>query len=262
MTYPVCIVDAFAEAAFSGNPAAVVPLRAWLPDGVMQSVAAQHNLAETAFTVPLSDGYGLRWFTPRVEVDLCGHATLAAAHVLFGLTAPADDNLRFHTRSGLLTVRREAGERYTLDFPSDPPVAVPQPPPGLVEALGAAPLEVLRGRFDYVVRLRDESEVAALSPDMGRLARLETRGVAVTAPGGEDGFVSRFFAPACGIDEDPVTGSAHCTLTPYWAREKGLDRFRARQLSPRGGRIDCQLLGDRVLLTGAARLYLRGEIHI
>jgi len=262
MKHPVSIVDAFAEAAFSGNPAAVVPLGAWLPDDVMQSVAAQHNLADTAFTVPLPDGYGLRWFTPRVEVDLCGHATLAAAHVLFGLSAPADDTLRFHTRSGLLTVRREAADRYTLDFPSDPPVAVPEPPAGLAEALGAAPREVLRGRFDLVVRLRDEAEVVALNPDMGRLARLETRGVAVTAPWGDDGFVSRFFAPACGIDEDPVTGSAHCTLTPYWAREKGLRRFRARQLSPRGGRIDCHLRGDRVLLTGAARLYLHGEIHL
>jgi PhzF family phenazine biosynthesis protein len=262
MTHPVCIVDAFAEAAFSGNPAAVVPLQAWLPDGVMQSVAAQHNLSETAFTVPLSDGYGLRWFTPRVEVDLCGHATLAAAHVLFEESGHPDEALRFHTRSGLLVVRREAGDRYTLDFPSDPPMAVPEPPEDLIEALGAAPLEVLRGRFDYLVRLRDEAEVAALSPDMARLGRLEVRGVTVTAAWGDGGFVSRFFAPACGVDEDPVTGSAHCTLTPYWAREQGRDRFRARQLSARGGRIDCHLKGDRVLLTGAARLYLSGEIHI
>jgi PhzF family phenazine biosynthesis protein len=262
MTLPVYIVDAFTEAAFSGNPAAVVPLGQWLPDGVMQSIAAQHNLAETAFTVPMEDGFGLRWFTPRVEVDLCGHATLAAAHVHATELGHAEGVLHFHTRSGRLEVHRKDVDKYMLDFPSDPPLSLPEPPVGLVEALGVTPLEVLRGRFDYLVVLANEAELRALSPSMAKLSRIEARGFTVTAWTGPEGFASRFFAPACGVDEDPVTGSAHCTLTPYWAGETGMTRFKARQLSARGGNLDCILSGDRVLLTGAARLYLRGEIHI
>lgn len=261
MTLPVYVVDAFADAPFGGNPAAVVPLSEWLPDGTLLSIAAQHNLSETAFTVPMDDGFGLRWFTPRVEVDLCGHATLATAHVLVTQTGYAGTTLRFHTRSGLLEVARQDEGRYRLDFPSDPPTPVPEAPAGLVEALGVEPMDVLRGRFDYLVRLATEAELRALTPDMSILSRIPARGVTVTAWAGPDGFVSRFFAPACGVDEDPVTGSAHCTLTPYWAKEKGMTSFKARQLSARGGSLDCTLAGDRVLLTGAARLYLRGEIQ-
>lgn len=261
MTLPVYIVDAFADAPFGGNPAAVVPLHEWLPDGVMQSIAAQHNLAETAFTVRTEEGLGLRWFTPRVEVDLCGHATLATAHVLVTQLGYPGATLRFHTRSGLLEVACQDDGKYRMDFPSDPPTPVPEPPDGLVEALGVKPMEVLRGRFDFLIRLSTEAELQGLSPDMSLLSRIPSRGFTVTAWSGSDGFVSRFFAPACGIDEDPVTGSAHCTMTPYWAREKGMTSFKARQLSARGGSLGCTLAGDRVLLTGAARLYLRGEIE-
>lgn len=261
MTLPVYIVDAFADAPFGGNPAAVVPLQEWLPVGIMQSIAAQHNLAETAFTVPMDDGFGLRWFTPLVEVDLCGHATLATAHVLVTQQGYPGATLRFHTRSGLLEVVCRGDGKYRMDFPADPPTPVPDPPEGLVEALGVNPQEVLRGRFDYLIRLATEAELQGLSPDMSVLSRIPSRGFTVTAWSGPDGFVSRFFAPACGIDEDPVTGSAHCTMTPYWAREKGMTSFKARQLSARGGSLDCTLAGDRVLLTGTARLYLRGEIQ-
>ena len=262
MTLPVYIVDAFEDAPFAGNPAAVVPLQQWLPDDVMQSVAAQHNLSETAFTVPMGDGFGLRWFTPRVEVDLCGHATLATAHALVSEMGYRGSTLGFHTRSGLLEVGRRGDGLYTLDFPSDPPEPVPEPPDGLVEAIGVEPMEVQRGRFDYLVRLASENELRALAPDMAILSRVRARGITVTAWSGPDGFVSRFFAPACGVDEDPVTGSAHCTLTPYWTRVSGMTGFKARQLSVRGGSLHCALAGDRVLLTGAARLYLRGVIHI
>jgi PhzF family phenazine biosynthesis protein len=262
MTLPVFVVDAFTDTPFGGNPAAVVPLSEWLPDDILQSIAAQHNLSETAFTVPMGEGYGLRWFTPRVEVDLCGHATLATAHVLVTETGYAGRTLRFQTRSGLLEVERQDKGRYRLDFPSDPPTPVPEPPEGLADALGVQPMEVLLGRFDYLVRLATEAELRALTPDMSILSRIPARGVIVTAWVGPDGFVSRFFGPACGVDEDPVTGSAHCTLTPYWAREKGIHHFKARQLSARGGSLECMLAGDRVLLTGAARLYLRGEIQL
>lgn len=262
MTLDAYVVDAFADAPFGGNPAAVVPLSEWLPDGTMQSIAAQHNLSETAFTIPMDDGFGLRWFTPRLEVDLCGHATLATAHVLATVTGAAGATLRFHTRSGLLEVVRVDDGRYRMDFPADPPTPVAEPPEGLVEALGVQPLEVFRGRFDYLVRLATEADVQGLSPDMSILRRIPARGVTVTAWSGPEGFVSRFFAPSCGVDEDPVTGSAHCTLAPYWAGEKGMTHFKARQLSARGGSLDCTLAGDRVLLTGAARLYLRGEIQL
>ena len=262
MTLPVYIVDAFTESPFGGNPAAVVPLASWLSDDLLQAIAAQHNLSETAFTVPASDGYALRWFTPRVEVDLCGHATLAAAHVHLCERGDDGERIRFYTKSGLLEVARQSERRFTLDFPCDIPRVVHDLPPLLGKALGIVPRSLWKGRFDYLVRLETEEAVRQLAPNMSELAMIDARGIIVTAWSPPGGFVSRFFAPACGVDEDPVTGSAHCTLTPYWAREKGINSFQARQLSSRGGLIDCILKGDRVLLTGGSRLYLQGQIQL
>jgi len=262
MILPVYIVDAFTDTPFRGNPAAVVPLESWLPDNRLQAIAAQHNLSETAFTVPVSEGYDLRWFTPRVEVDLCGHATLAAAHVHCSERGHHGKRIHFHTKSGLLEVARHRDCRYTLDFPCDMPTPVFDFPSLLGEALGTIPTSVWKGRFDYLVRLETEAEVQRLTPKMPLLAGLEARGIIVTAWSSPDGYVSRFFAPACGVDEDPVTGSAHCTLTSFWAEMKGITHFQARQLSARGGSLECTLAGERVLLTGDARLYLQGQIHL
>ncbi len=254
-------VDAFATEVFRGNPAAVIPLERWLPDSLMQAIAAENNLSETAFLVPEGPDWGLRWFTPAVEVDLCGHATLASAWVLFnrrGVTAPA---VTFKTRSGALTVRPAALGRLTMDFPSRPgePVAAPA---ALVPALGAAPREVLAAR-DYLVVYDDAAVVRALSPDFAALAALDRFGIIATAPG-DDGHdcVSRFFAPGEGIDEDPVTGSAHCTVAPYWAARLGKTAIRAYQASARGGILDCTVVGDRVTLTGDCAFYLEGKINV
>jgi len=254
-------VDAFATEVFRGNPAAVIPLERWLPDSLMQAIAAENNLSETAFLVPEGPDWGLRWFTPAVEVDLCGHATLASAWVLFnrrGVVAPA---VTFKTRSGALTVRPGADGRLTMDFPSRPgePVVAPA---ALVPALGAAPREVLASR-DYLVVYDDPAVVRGLSPDFAALASLDRFGIIATAPG-DDGFdcVSRFFAPGEGIDEDPVTGSAHCTVAPYWAARLGKTAVRAYQASARGGILDCTVVGDRVTLTGDCAFYLEGKINV
>lgn len=251
-------VDAFASRLFEGNPAAVCPLEAWLDDAVLQAIAAENNLSETAFFVPRGPGYDLRWFTPATEVDLCGHATLAAAFVLFDLLAHAGPSITFETRSGTLTVRRRS-ELLVMDFPA----AAPQPcavPRALATGLGQDPLEVLVAD-DYVVVFADEAAIRNLNPDFALLGRLDRRAVCVTAPGDEVDFVSRFFAPRVGINEDPVTGSAHCQLTPYWAVRLGRTRLRARQISRRGGEILCELRGDRVLLAGKAVLYSEGTIR-
>jgi len=259
MQLPIYQVDAFASAVFKGNPAAVCPLDAWLPDATMQAIAAENNLAETAFFVPEGEDYGLRWFTPAIEVDLCGHATLASAHVIFDRLKPGRDVVSFSTRSGVLTVTR-AGDRLALDFPAQPPAPC-TPPDDLGAALGGAPLEIL-GSVDYMAVFGSAAEVRALAPDFRRLARLDRRGVIATAPGSDCDFVSRFFAPRAGIDEDPVTGSAHCALIPYWARRLGKDRLFARQISARGGELDCALRGDRVTIAGRAVLYLEGTIRV
>lgn len=260
-------VDAFAEAAFEGNPAAVMPLGEWLPDAVMQAIAAENNLAETAFLVPSARDdadYDLRWFTPTVEVDLCGHATLASGFVLMELLEPGRTHVRYHTRSGPLEVTRR-GEAYTLDFPSRPPRPV-EAVEAVARALGHAPRRVLQAR-DTLAVFESAEEVRALKPDMAAVAALpDTFAVLVTAPGtGRDGdvdFVSRFFAPAKGVPEDPVTGSAHCTLTPYWAERLGKTRLRARQVSRRGGELACELAGERVRLTGQAVLTRSGTFHL
>lgn len=254
-------VDAFATEVFRGNPAAVVPLDRWLPDALMQAIAAENNLSETAFLVPEGDGWGLRWFTPATEVDLCGHATLASAWVLFNRQGVRGDSVTFRTRSGALTVRPAAGGRLTMDFPSRPGVPVAAPA-ALVPALGAAPREVLAAR-DYLVVYDDPAVVRGLTPDFATLAGLDRFGIIVTAPG-EDGFdcISRFFAPGEGIDEDPVTGSAHCTVAPYWAERLGKTAIRAYQASARGGILDCTVVGDRVTLTGDCAFYLEGKINV
>ena len=263
MPQPIVQVDAFADRPFAGNPAAVCVLDAPREPGWMQSVATEMNLSETAFLERQDDGgYALRWFTPACEVDLCGHATLASAHVLWqdGHLAP-DAEARFQTRSGLLTARRD-GEWIWLDFPALPPTLLAEPPAGWAEALDAAPVAVGRSRFDYIVELDSEDVVRALRPDLRAVKAMGARGVIVTARGaaGEFDFVSRFFAPGAGVDEDPVTGSAHCVLTPYWAEKLGKTEMTAYQASARGGVVRVRLAGDRVHLGGQAVTVLRGEL--
>jgi PhzF family phenazine biosynthesis protein len=255
-------VDAFADRPFTGNPAAVCILAAPGDEGWMQDVAGEMNLSETAFLHPEEDGWRLRWFTPEVEVDLCGHATLAAAHVLWeDGHLDAGETARFHTRSGVLTARR-AGEWIELDFPAKPILDGPAPE-GLDDALGVAPLFVGRSHFDVLVELSSEAEVRALKPDLGRLGAVEARGVIVTARadgGGGYDFVSRFFAPRAGVNEDPVTGSAHCVLAPFWAARLGRDEMVGFQASRRGGIVRVRAEGDRVRLGGQAVTVLRGEL--
>lgn len=250
-------VDAFASRAFEGNPAAVCPLEEWLGDDLLQAIAEENNLSETAFFVPSGEGYELRWFTPLREVDLCGHATLAAAHVLFELLAYDGPVLSFQTRSGELLVRRNH-DLLEMDFPSLPPASCVIPDE-LIGGLGQRPVEVLAAD-DYVVVFENEETVRAIRPNHELLGKLELRGVIITAPGNEVDFVSRFFAPGYGIPEDPVTGSAHCTLTPYWAGKLGKRRLEARQVSPRGGSITCTLGTDRVHLMGSAFTFMEAEI--
>ncbi len=255
-------VDAFTNRPFAGNPAAVCILPQAADPAWMLNVAREMNLAETAFLVPQRDGYDLRWFTPAVEVDLCGHATLASAHVLWedGRLKP-DTHARFHTRSGLLTAEKR-DSWIELDFPATPPAAAP-PPAGLVAALGAAPTFVGRSRFDYLVELDSESTVRRLAPNLSGLAEVEARGVIVTSRADAKSkydFVSRFFAPQSGVPEDPVTGSAHCALMPYWSAKLAKQELVAYQASPRGGELRLRLAGDRVRLAGQAVTVLRGEL--
>jgi PhzF family phenazine biosynthesis protein len=260
MDVPIFQVDAFSEKVFGGNPAAVCPLTEWLPDDVLQAIAAENNLAETAFFVRREAGrFGLRWFTPVCEVELCGHATLASALVLFDQLNEPGDILRFDTKSGELTVSRRA-DLLALDFPARPPVKA-EVHPNLLKALGGKPVEVLAAR-DYLVRYETAEQVRALAPDFGALMDLDRFAVIVTAPGVDCDFVSRFFAPSKGIPEDPVTGSAHCTLIPYWAQELGKTSLHARQVSKRGGELFCKLKGDRVEIAGRGKLFLKGQITI
>jgi PhzF family phenazine biosynthesis protein len=252
------IVDAFASKPFQGNPAAVCPLDKWLDDATMQNIAAENNLSETAFFVPRDGSYDLRWFTPALEIDLCGHATVAAAFILSSELGFSNDAIRFHSRSGVLTVTQR-DDVFTLDFPSRPPApcAVPD---ALARGLGAKPLEMLKAR-DYFCIFATEGDVRSLKPDFALFGALDEK-VIVTAPGVDCDFVSRFFAPTAGVPEDPVTGSSHCTLIPYWASRLGKPKLFARQVSRRGGELFCELSGDRVLIGGKAVLYSRGQIEL
>ena len=254
-------VDAFTNERFKGNPAAVCPLDSWLPDAVMQNIAAENNLAETAFVVPTGDRYEIRWFTPTVEVDLCGHATLASASVLFNELGFVGDQIKFHSpRSGPLSVTKN-GSVLALNFPVDTITELPILPEHSV-GLSQTPRTVFKDKTDYLFVYRSEAEILALQPDFEALKAHPVRGIIVTAPGETTDFVSRFFGPACGVNEDPVTGSAHTTLTPYWSSVLGKTELTARQLSQRTGDLTCKLLGDRVEIAGEAVLYLRGEIEI
>jgi PhzF family phenazine biosynthesis protein len=253
-------VDAFARKLFSGNPAGVCPLEQWLPDAVMQNIAMENNLAETAFFVPVENGYHIRWFTPWVEVDLCGHATLAASHVIFAHLKYPDKEIRFRSRSGELRVRREAN-MLILNFPTDElyPVTLP----GIIaEALGISPVEAYKGKTDYLLVYDTQEQVEKITPDFNMLLKGDARGIIVTAPGKESDFVSRFFGPNVGINEDPVTGSAHTSLIPYWSGRLRKTELSAIQLSARRGYLACKYLNDRVEIGGEAVTYLTGDIEI
>ena len=255
-------IDAFTSEPFKGNPAAVCFMDGARDDRWMANVAAEMNLAETAFLSRRDDGWDLRWFTPAVEVDLCGHATLASAHAIWSEKISSDDLLQFHTRSGVLTAKR-IGDRIELDFPAkrEEPIAAPA---GLLDALGTTNATYVgRNQFDYIVELSTETEVRNLKPDHSVLRQLPVRGIIVTSRGsGAYDFISRFFAPGSGIDEDPVTGSSHCCLTPYWSQRLGKTEMLAWQASPRGGEVRVRLDGDRVKLAGHAVTVLRGELLV
>jgi PhzF family phenazine biosynthesis protein len=259
-------VDAFAKNLFQGNPAAVVPLDKWLPDSVMQQIAMENNLAETAFYVKVEGGDGdradfhIRWFTPSIEVDLCGHATLASAFVIYQYEGFTGDSIRFHSRSGLLIVTRQ-GELLSLNFPVDQLREV-EVSSELTAGFDPKPVKAFRGKTDYLLVFDREQDIRDLRVDLSLLSRIRARGIIVTAPGDEADMVSRFFAPQSGIDEDPVTGSAHTSLTSYWAARLGKTKLTAIQLSARRGWLQCELIGDRVMITGEARPFLEGELLI
>jgi PhzF family phenazine biosynthesis protein len=252
-------VDAFATRVFEGNPAAVCPLADWLDDTVMQAIASENNLSETAFFKRSAAGFQLRWFTPTHEVDLCGHATLATAHVLFEHLGHAQPTIRFQTRSGDLLVTR-SGAWLEMDFPAKASQRC-DAPAQLARALGATPTEVWCAD-DYLAVFDAENIVRGLQPDFALLRQLDRRGVIVTAPGESVDFVSRFFSPKLGVPEDPVCGSAHCALTPYWGKRLGRERLQAQQVSSRGGRLLCEWRGERVALSGQAVTFMRGEIEV
>ncbi len=256
---PYFEIAAFADETFAGNQAGVCVLDEWLPEGTLQKIAAQNNLSETAFSVPRGETYELRWFTPTVEAELCGHATLATAHVLFNHLEIGRETVSFETRAGSLSVTRES-DRLVLDFPSQPPTASHETHRRLIEALGARPQFVFRDR-DYLAVFENAEQIKQLRADVAAIATLNTA-VIVTAPGDDCDFVSRYFAPNFGIPEDPVTGSIHCALIPYWSERLKKERLHARQLSTRGGELFCENRGDRVGIGGSAVTYLVGEIYI
>ncbi len=261
MEIPIYQTDAFASRLFRGNPAAICPLDSWLPDKILQAIAAENNLAETAYYIPTGkDRYALRWFTPAVEVDLCGHATLATASVIAEVRKETSSSrVTFESRSGDLIVDKE-DDLYYLNFPSWPPSPCP-PNPKLNEALGATPLDLLGAR-DYLAVFSSAEEVLALKPSMEKLSAIDRFATIATAPGNDCDFVSRFFAPAKGVPEDPVTGSAHTTLIPYWSQKLGKTKLFGRQVSTRGGELWCEDLGDRVRIGGRAVQYLEGRIRV
>lgn len=261
MTIPIYQADAFTSELFGGNPAAVCPLTEWLPDEVMQKIAFENNLAETAFFVPDEKGYHLRWFTPELEIDLCGHATLATAHIIFTELGFTGASINFSTEKAGVLVVTKTGDRYTLDFPSRPPYPA-EMPDGLLEGLNnKMPIAVMRSR-DYFLVYENEQDIIDMEPNHFLLSKIDAIGIIVTAPGKDVDFVSRFFAPACGVPEDPVTGSAHCNLIPYWAEKLGKTKLHAYQLSARKGELWCEFKGERVLMSGKAVTYLKGEIFI
>ena len=259
MKIPLYHVDAFSSRVFRGNPAAVCPLPHWIDETLLQAIAAENNLSETAFLVRLPDGYEIRWFTPVVEVDLCGHATLASGFVVLSMIEPTSQAVQFQSKSGPLKVSR-SDALFSLDFPSRPPepCAVPDL---LTRALGRVPDRILGSR-DYLAIYLTEEDVRSLKPDMSLLRQIDRLGVIVTAPGSDADFVSRFFAPGAGIPEDPVTGSSHCTLIPYWSTRLGKKNLHAYQLSVRGGELFCEDQGERVRISGHAVLYSEGTLHM
>lgn len=259
MKLPIYQIDAFTNEQFKGNPAAVCPLNEWLADEIMQNIAAENNLSETAFFIKNGDYYELRWFTPKAEIDLCGHATLASAFVIFTYLEQSINQIKFHTKSGVLEVSKN-GELLSMMFPSREGELC-KVPEALIKGLGKTPKEVYKAR-DYLVVLETEEEIRNLQLNMNALKELDGFGVIVTAKGNEVDFVSRFFAPKAGIDEDPVTGSAHCTLVPYWKKVLNKEEFIALQVSERGGKLYCTDLGEQVKISGEAVVYLEGFITI
>ena len=254
-------VDAFAEKRFQGNPAAVCPLSEWLDDSTLQAIAAENNLSETAFIVAKQDFYEIRWFTPAVEVDLCGHATLASAFIIFNKLGFEKDKINFYSpHSGALSVTR-IDDMYYLDFPTDT-LEVSLDTALVAKGIDSIPTALFRGKSDYIAVLEREEDVVNIIPDFTEIAALDARGLIVTAKGNSCDFVSRFFGPQCGVPEDPVTGSAHTSLIPYWSKVFGKNEFIAKQLSKRGGTLHCKHLDDRVIIGGKAVLYLEGEIFI
>ncbi|MBT5676101.1 MAG: PhzF family phenazine biosynthesis protein [Rhodospirillaceae bacterium] len=253
-------IDAFAGAVFKGNPAAICPLEKWLDDDLMQAIAVENNLSETAFFVATGDAYELRWFTPAAEVDLCVHATLASAYVVFEHLEKEAKVVRFNTRSGRLTVARDEDGLLAMDFPAQPGTTI-EVSEEMIQGLGAEPSYLFAGE-DFMAVFERESQIRTIDPNHAILKKLERRGVIITAPGEEVDFVSRFFAPKHNIPEDPVTGSAHCMLTPYWAGRLGKTTLQARQVSARGGDLVCSLAGDRVKISGRATEYMIGEISL
>ena len=262
MKLPVYIADAFTDKLFGGNPAAVCPLQDWLPEKTMQSLAAENNLSETAFIVEEDDHYRIRWFTPATEVNLCGHATLASAHIFYTELGHSKSEIWFESLSGMLKVARKDVNTYTLDFPANPPAHLTEIPGGIFEGLGIESAPVFKTSFDYMVVLASQQIIQDLKPDFPSLAKVKARGVIATAKGNDVDFVSRCFYPQSGINEDPVTGSAHTILVPYWAKELGKTKLKAMQLSKRKGYLDCELKIDRVLISGNAITYLKGEYNL
>jgi PhzF family phenazine biosynthesis protein len=259
MKIPLYQIDAFSNHIFSGNPAAVCPLKEWLEDSLLQAIAQENNLSETAFFVPEGNGYHIRWFTPVAEVDLCGHATLATAFVIFNYFDTSSSHVSFHSKSGRLYVVKEE-ELLSMDFPSQPPELC-EAPKELLDGIGKEPLEVLCSE-DYVAVFSSENDIIELNPDMAILKKLDLRGVIVTAQGKNVDFVSRFFAPKFGVNEDPVTGSAHCALTPYWANKLNKKDLHAHQVSQRGGELFCKDCGNRVIISGRAVQFMEGSITL
>ena len=261
MKLPIYQVDAFTSEVFRGNPAAVCPLEEWIDDAKMQAIAAENNLAETAFFAKEGHHYRLRWFTPACEVDLCGHATLASAFVFMTRLTPSQSSIQFQTRSGRLVVRRE-GELLAMDLPALPPWRVPAIAADLQHGLNPAPKEMWQVRNNYFAIYETEDEVRSVKPNSALLEQLHPFGVCITAPGKNSDFVSRYFAPSYGIPEDPVTGSTHCSLTPYWSQRLDKQKLHALQVSGRRGELWCETAGDRVIVKGKAVLYLEGSIEV
>jgi PhzF family phenazine biosynthesis protein len=262
MQLPIYQVDAFTDKLFGGNPAAIVPLKTWLSDELMQKIALENNLSETAFFVPIADGFHIRWFTPTVEVNLCGHATLATAFVIFNQLKYAQDTILFESKSGILKVTK-ANKWLELDFPMQETLPA-EAPAGLIESIGKKPLEIYRASDDYMLVYKSQADIEAITPDFGALKLIKARGLIVTAKAKSKkiDFVSRFFGPASGINEDPVTGSAHTKLVPYWAKVLGKNEMIAEQVSARKGYLICKLVNDRVLMAGQGKLFLKGRITI